>query len=271
MKNRFHPLLTAALWAGFFSVFVSLPAEAGFIQNGEFDEQNAHGEFIGWETDSFFAAPTGNADSAGNFAVFSDSQLGSLFGPFGVQIQQSIVIPQGAVSLSFDYFFGSNVLSESSSIPDSFQASLLDLSSSPPSGVFAAGDPVFQPAFFSVDDRGDALSGVGVSVTQVAVGLRDDWSRVSVDLSDLSSLPESDLLLEFVLFDGTDSNVQSTVLLDNVVIQASTGVIPEPGALVIWLLMVGTVGCYAVYRQRSIRTACDAACPPEPKLRRVIQ
>lgn len=229
MRHRF---LTLASFLAVLALVGSLPdaANAGVI-NGQFEEGTGD-NFVGWSTlpplpglppEFNFNSPTEGTDS-GRFVVFEDEDLGS-------QLEQLVTIPSNPDFLSFDFWLVTNEPSASGTNPDAFQATLFDDTFS---GVLPSGDPIDQPAFFSIDDRLDTLSNPAVTTTTSGPGLRSDWTRVRLDISSLA--PRS-LLLEFVLLNGTDTSTDSSAFLDNVVIASKSNVIPEPTSWAVFFFL----------------------------------
>ena len=202
-------------------------AYSGSLLNGDFSVAGTPpNPFADWTT-SFGDAPT----NGGGFAVFAESGTSSL-----IQLEQAFTLPNGALTLSFEFSLTSVAAGSGGGPPDSFQATLYDASFNP----FPTPTDPLLPGFFSMDNTGQAFFNSSfVSVAALSGG----WERVTLDLS---TLAPQDVDIEFILNENPDGQT-STALLDNVVLTAA-GAVPEPRSLL--LLATGFCGIFAIKRLR---------------------
>lgn len=211
-------------------------AFASFIANGDFSTSGvAPDTFAAWTTFSIYDP----AEDGGGFAVFSEN------GMSGIQLEQLFMLPAGAQTISFEFKLGTVAdTTGTSSPPDSFQATLYDLSFN--SFFSTGGDPVSFPAFYSIDNTGpEFFDNTFVSTIDLAGG----WRRVTLNVSTL--MPQ-ELLLEFLLNGGSDGQM-TTVSLDNVSGTASVAVVPEPSS--VWMFGSGVIAIlfYGIHQVRRSR------------------
>lgn len=205
-------VLTALVMAASLSLAVGIEtATAGsIIANGDFSTPGvAPDPFASWTT-TYGNYPT----DGGGFALFSEGTLAQ------TELEQTFFLPAGTKTLSFDYAMESRGTGSAGVPPDSFQATIYDLSFNP---YPTPADPSF-PGFFSVDATGQMFYDPAY-VTLAALG--NGWTRVTLDIS---LLPSQDVLLEFLL-NGSDDGRTTTASVDNVV----AGAVPEPSHLLPFL------------------------------------
>ncbi|KAA5539099.1 PEP-CTERM sorting domain-containing protein [Roseiconus nitratireducens] len=240
---------TAVLLAALLTATLARPAQAGVmgIMNGDF-EAGSGNVFTGWDTFSLppfiqFLPPAAGVDT-NRFVLFNDqSPLET------TQLEQTIELTNRSQSLSFDFQFQSSGQTGFFDAPDSFQAGLYDLGGNP-----LLTSPLLPnvdlPTFLSIDDNGNSASNPGVQFFDTNVpGLRSGWTRVTVDVSAIA--PQM-AILEFSLFAGNDSLVDSSASLDNVVLTSRAEVIPEPSSMTIFALAIPLL---AVGRRRRTRAS----------------
>jgi hypothetical protein len=197
----------------------SLTATAGII-NGDFSTTGtAPDPFAAWETFSSLGDPPADGGGFARFTAGDNLE--------DQQLEQYFTLPSLAATLSFEFRLATSPGGTSTGgvPPDSFQATLYD-------SAFVALFPsdVGFFSFFSVDNDGTAyFDPTFVSVVQ----LGNDWNRVSLDVSSLSS---QDLLIEFLAL-GSDDGLLTTIDVDNVALT----VIPEPASIAIWGVLVTAV------------------------------
>ncbi len=211
--------LTHAIVIFVFAIVTS-NATASVIQNGDF----ANG-LSQWPTESGFDSPV----DGGGFAQFTESNNGQ-------QISQAFVVPQGVLSLSFEYLMRTTGGSVVGAVPDSFQATLFT----------SAGDTLFPsdpnqpslfPAFFSVDSFGAAPESFDNNFVTVQTTLSGN-RRVTLDLQSIrNTFKNQKLTIDFLLNSNPDG-INTTVLLDKVVVrELDISAIPEPTAWGVWCLL----------------------------------
>lgn len=240
MRLRLPVLIAISLCAA----LTARTAFGGFILNGDFSTPGTPPEpFADWTTfdpSSTFDRPA----DGGGFAVFTEAgAIGSS------QLEQQFLLPPDAQTISFEFLLQSVTEGTpvgSPPVPDSFQATLYDLSFNP---LLSAGDPFFFPAFYSIDNIGtdpEFFDGTFVSVSDLSGG----WRKVTLDVSTLAS---QELLLEFILNGGPDGRT-TTVQLDNVAGVTPSAVVPEPSSLS--MLGSGVLALLALYRTRRRHDQC---------------
>ncbi|WP_372899351.1 hypothetical protein [Stieleria sp.] len=235
MINRLPIFVRALTLLAIFSIG-SNTARGGII-NGDFSTALTD-PAAGWATTFGLEPPVTESEQA-KFVIdsFSDNL---------VQLEQEFLLPAGATSLSFDYQF----LTESGGFFDPFFGA-------PPFDIFQASllDPVTLDALISIDPSDDRFFGIDAdrstfSAIEVDTPelLSNGFTRISLDVSSLAS---QSVLLDF-LFLGEDDGLISTVLLDNVTITTASTVVPEPGALAVWVLFSVTTMGGATRRRRRL-------------------
>ena len=232
MKPFLTPLLLSLLFAA--------QASAGIL-NGDFSVAGTSPEpFADWTTEVDSTTGLLNYDrptDGGGFTLFKDiGTVGSS------QFSQSFSLPSGSFRLSFEFRLStSGVLRIPASVPDSFQATLLD--SSGLTGLLPSG-PGFS-AFYSIDNDGvspESFDPLFVTSLPLGGGIR----RITLDLSSLA--PQS-LSIDFLL-NGSLDGFSTQVELDNVVL-AQNSTVPEPASFLIWSASLGIAGVW--HRRRSSR------------------
>ncbi len=211
--------LTHAIAVLFFAILTA-NATASVIQNGDF----ANG-LNQWPTESGFDSPV----DGGGFAEFTESNNGQ-------QISQAFVVPQGVLSLSFEYLMRTTGGSVVGAIPDSFQATLF---TSNGDTLFPSdpNQPLLFPAFFSVDSFGASPEFFDNNFVTVQTTL-SGYRRVTLDLQSIrSTYKNQQLTIDFLLNSNPDG-INTTVLLDKVVArELDISAIPEPTAWGVWCLL----------------------------------
>jgi hypothetical protein len=186
----------------------ALPVCAG-ITNGDFSTPGLYGWMVEY----------GTVTDGGGFALFEEDAF-----DLSSTLSQQFTISALALELSFDVVMSSD--GDYESWPDAFMASLLDpvtfdpLVSNPGVGV---------TDFYYLDNTGYEETVATVS-----------GNKVILDVSGFRGL---DALLSFDLWASADG-MTTTVNLDNVNIT----VIPAPGALLLGLIGMGTVGLWRKIR-----------------------
>jgi hypothetical protein len=211
-------------------------ARAEFIVNGQFtDSGDPLAPFAGWTT-TLGAPPT----ATGTSAVFAESPTVVI-----VQLEQSVTLPGGPSSISFEFRISSVAGGLDLSLPpDSFQATLWAPGYTDP---FSPVDPLFLPGYYSIDNTGQEFLGSSFVST---IDLGGGWKRVTLDVS---GVPSPNRLLEFIL-NGSDDGRFTTVEIANVQGTEDLPVIPAPGGLI--LLVSGAPCSLLALRSWRRRRAC---------------
>jgi hypothetical protein len=208
--------------------------QSAVIQNGDFSVAGIPANpFAVWTTDdSLFDRPA----DGGGFALFGDtSAVGSS------QLAQSFGLPNLAQSLSFEINICRIIGGSTGGPSDSFQATLFDSMSTE---LFPSNAPLFT-SFYSVDNDGAIEFFDPLFVTSTDLG--GGFKRITLNLS---SLAPQNLVIDFLL-NGSDDGFSTRVGLDNVVVNQAS--VPEPGAILLWLILGGTV----YVRRRSRKSPTD--------------
>jgi RHS repeat-associated protein len=159
------------------------------LSNGDFS-----GGLTGWTA-------SGPVNALGGFAQLSEGGSGLL-----TELRQTFTVPAQPTTVSFDLVSLGLEDATPGSLPDAFEASLLDASGN-------AAVPAFQPgatAFFNANPRPNASSG---PIFSTAAGVTFDGRHVTVDISHLT--PGSQATLSFDLV-GNPPGTGSTASVDNV-------------------------------------------------------
>ncbi len=181
----------------------SAPVVFADLTNGDFSTPGLYG----WTVES------GNVSDGGGYALFQEHPVDMLS-----SLVQEFTLPALALELSFDVAMSSVPGGDHESWPDAFMALLLD--------PLTFGPLISNPGyteFYYLDNTGYLETVATVS-----------GNNVSLDVSSLAGL---DVFLAFDLLGGDDGMLTS-VELDNV----NVSVVPAPGALLLGLIGIGTVG-----------------------------
>ena len=206
--------LTVTLWC--------TCVQSAVIQNGDFSVTGITPDpFALWTTnDSLFDHPA----DGGGFALFADrGAVGSS------QMAQAFGFSNAGLSLSFELKISRVIGGTIGGPSDSFQATLFDSLSTE---LFPSNAPLFT-AFYGIDNDGVAEFFDPHFVTSTDLG--GGFKRITLDLS---SLAPQNLAIDFLL-NGSDDGLFTSVALDNVVLNQAS--VPEPGGMLLWLLLGGTV------------------------------
>ena len=183
------------------------------ITNGDFSAG-----LTGWSVSN----PGATWDAVGEYALLEKGP-----GSYITSIVQQIVIPAGALTLSFDYAISTAGSTSGPSLPDGLSASLLDPVTSDP--ILARGS-LYRDYFFHAN-TGNVFD-TDVFYDQAIVTW--DGSRVTLDISSVS--PGTDALVLFELYDG-DDGFATQAILDNVAV-----VVPAPSAVLLGAVGLGMGG-----------------------------
>jgi hypothetical protein len=197
-------------------------------ENGDFETPGVAPEpFESWTTFPVFTAPVDD----GGAALLTTLDLLD-----DVQLEQTFTLPPDAILLSFELEFmtSDGGTTEPLAANDSFQVTLFDALFDPINPI----DPLL-PAYYSMDSSGFEDSAPGVTVEILGTDLR----RIKLDLS---SLPQQEVTLEFLLL-GDNDGMSTIVRIDNV-----STVVPEPSSLAV--VGVLGVGLFARRRTRLVAT-----------------
>jgi hypothetical protein len=172
------------------------------LQNGDFSLG-----FTGWTVEY------GTVTDGGGYALFQEDPTS-----LTSTLSQSFTIPALAHELSFNVAMTSTGTYDPGAWPDAFTASLLDRATRNP----LLSNPTYTD-FYYIDHTGVVETIAGVSGNTVTL--------------DISGLGGHDAYLVFDLL-ASDDGMATTVNVDNV----NVSVVPLPGALLLGLIGIGTVG-----------------------------